>query len=113
MVNVRQIALSLAALLPLAAAAPTQERQAKRAVPGKYIVTLKNNVNATSHLSWAREVHSRSLGKRDTTGVGKSFQIEDFSAYAGEFDEATLEQIKNNPDVRQPGPLRALRATSR
>lgn len=110
MFNVRHIALSLAALLPLATAAPTP---AKRAVPGKYIVTLKSNINATSHLSWVRDVHGRSLGKRDTAGVGKSYQIEDFSAYAGEFDEATLEEIRNNPDVRCPCLARALRATGR
>ena len=44
MVNFRQLAVSLTALLPLAAAAPVpEEQQTKRdVIPGKYIVSLKN-----------------------------------------------------------------------
>ncbi|KAK8058489.1 hypothetical protein PG994_008937 [Apiospora phragmitis] len=102
MVNFRQLAVSLTALLPLAAAAPVPEEQVKRdVIPGKYIVSLKNGANAESHLSWVNSVHKRSLSKRDTHGIEKTYKIEDFEAYAGEFDEATLEEIRNNPDVAE------------
>ncbi|KAK8035230.1 Alkaline proteinase [Apiospora rasikravindrae] len=102
MVNFRQLAVSLTALLPLAAAAPVPEEQVKRdVIPGKYIVSLKNGANAESHLSWVNSVHKRSLSKRNTVGIEKTYKIEDFEAYAGEFDEATLEEIRNNPDVAE------------
>lgn len=101
MVNFRQLAVSLTALLPLAAAAPVpEEQQMKRdVIPGKYIVSLKNGANAESHLSWVSSVHKRSLSKRNTAGIEKTYKVKDFEAYAGEFDEATLEEIRNNPDV--------------
>lgn len=103
MVNFRQLAVSLAALLPLATAAPVpEEQQIKRdVIPGKYIVSLKTGANAESHMSWVNSVHKRSLSKRATGGVEKTYKINDFEAYAGEFDEATLAEIRNNPDVSQ------------
>ncbi|KAK8065868.1 hypothetical protein PG997_012615 [Apiospora hydei] len=102
MVNFRQLAVSLTALLPLAAAAPVPEEQVKRdVIPGKYIVSLKNGANAESHLSWVNSVHKRSLSKRSTVGIEKTYKVNDFEAYAGEFDEATLEVIRNNPDVAE------------
>ncbi|KAK8135968.1 alkaline serine protease Alp1 [Apiospora sp. TS-2023a] len=88
---------------PLAAAAPVpEEQQVKRdVIPGKYIVSLKNGVNTESHMSWVNSVHKRSLSKRETVGIEKTYKIKDFEAYAGEFDAATLEQIRNNPDVAE------------
>ncbi|KAK8856957.1 peptidase S8/S53 domain-containing protein [Apiospora arundinis] len=99
MVNFRQLAVSLTALLPLAAAAPVEQQMKRDVIPGKYIVSLKNGANAESHISWVNTVHKRSLSKRDTAGVEKTYKIKDFEAYSGEFDEATLEEIKKNPDV--------------
>lgn len=103
MASIRNVALFLGALLPLAVAAPAPAKQPKRdVVPNKYIVTLKSNVSAEavdSHLSWVQDTHKRSLAKRDTAGVEKNFSIADWRAYAGEFDEATLEAIRANPDV--------------
>ncbi len=104
MASLRRLALFFGALLPAAFAAPTPAAQQKReVVPNKYIITLKEGVTSEdfkSHVNWARDVHARSLGKRDTTGVSHEYQIASFNAYAGEFDEATLEQIKSSPDVR-------------
>ncbi|KAK6833177.1 hypothetical protein PG987_007871 [Apiospora arundinis] len=99
MVNFRQLAVSLTALLPLAAAAPVEQQMKRDVIPGKYIVSLKNGANAESHMSWVNIVHKRSLSKRNTAGVEKTYKIKDFEAYSGEFDEATLEEIKKNPDV--------------
>ena len=100
MINVRRLALFLGALLPAALAAPTTKKS--DIIPGKYIVTLKPGVDAAaavSHLTWVNDVHKRSLGKRDTAGVEKEYGIKDWHAYAGEFDDATIAEIKANPDV--------------
>lgn len=102
----KNVALLLAAALPLGTAAPAPApvtvRQAET-IPGKFIVTLNPGAAVTdtfeSHLAWVSDVHARSLSRRDTTGVEKTFNFSDFSAYSGAFDEATIEQIKANPDV--------------
>ncbi|KAK9416367.1 putative Peptidase S8/S53 domain-containing protein [Seiridium unicorne] len=102
MVNFRRIATTLTALLPLASAAPTQTQQKREVVPGKYIVTLKDSASTSdveSHLGWVQSVHARSLKKRQTAGVEKTYNINTWNAYAGEFDDATIEEIKANADV--------------
>jgi oryzin len=104
MVNIRRIAFSLTALLPLTSAAPTTQ-QKRDVIPGKYIITLKEGVDSSSHLSWVKTVHRRSLTKRDTAGIEKTYSINTWNAYAGEFDDATLEQIKANDDVSTSGLL--------
>ncbi|KAI2630184.1 alkaline proteinase [Hypomontagnella submonticulosa] len=105
MANLRRLALFLGALLPAAFAAPTPAQQKREVIPNKYIVTLKEGISTEdfkSHVNWARDVHARSLTKRDTVGVEKEYSISSsFNAYAGEFDAATLEQLKNNPDVAE------------
>ncbi|TQV98638.1 hypothetical protein V2A60_007645 [Cordyceps javanica] len=73
---------------------------------GKYIVTLKNGVTASSvesHLQWVSEVHARSVGRRDLNlnGVEKTYGIGSFNGYAGDFDAATIEEIRNNPEVAE------------
>ena len=99
MSRLRNLALFLGALL-LPAAVPATT------VSGKYIVTLKNTADATSHMSWVSAVHRRSLGARSggSSGVGKTFSIDKFNAYSGEFDAAMLAEIRNNPDVSMPHP---------
>lgn len=99
MASLRNLALFLGAFLPAALAAPTKRDDA--VVPGKYIVTLKADagVEVESHLNWVADVHRRSLSKRDTAGVENTFNISTWNAYSGEFDKATLEEIKASPDV--------------
>ncbi|KAI0828114.1 alkaline proteinase [Hypoxylon sp. FL0890] len=104
MASLRRLALFFATLLPAAFAAPTPAQQKREIIPNKYIVTLKEGISSEdfkTHINWARDVHARSLSKRDTTGVSHEYQIHTFNAYAGEFDEETLEQIKNSPDVAE------------
>lgn len=69
-------------------------------IPGKYIITLKSGVQIEQHLSWATRIQTQS-SKRSAvdTGVSHQYSIQDFSAYAGAFDEATIEQIRNSEDV--------------
>lgn len=97
----RNALVLLGAYLPAILAAPVEVPavQAREAVPNKYIVTLKSDVDVDSHLTWVAEAHKRSLNKRDTVGIEHTYGFGDFHAYAGEFDEATLEEIKNNPEV--------------
>ncbi|KAK2028960.1 subtilase, partial [Colletotrichum zoysiae] len=103
MANLRRLALAIGALLPAVLAAPAalDRRDEPAAAPGKYIITLKEDAaaNVESHLSWVADVHKRSLGKRDTAGVESTFNISSWNAYAGEFDEATIEAIKASPEV--------------
>jgi oryzin len=99
MVGVKQLALLLGALLPVYGA-PTTKRGAA-VVEGKYIVTLKKDLVAPqvdSHMSWVSDVHSRSLARRQTSGVDKIWTTS-FKGYSGEFDEATLEEIKASDEV--------------
>lgn len=103
MASLRNLAVLLLGALQLQPAPVLAAPFEKQVVPGKYIVQLKKGINAPdvdTHLSWVRDVHSRrSLNSRDIVGVQKTFRINDFNAYAGEFDEETLEQIRGNPDV--------------
>ncbi|KAM0350544.1 hypothetical protein ACHAPU_003027 [Fusarium lateritium] len=104
MTSIRRLALFLGALLPAVLAAPTTKEAVNKlaAVPDKYIVTLKtatSNANVEAHLSWVDGVHRRSLGKRDTSGVEKKFNIKNWSAYSGEFDKDTIAEIKKSPEV--------------
>src|SRR5690242_19966004 len=102
MINVRNLAVFLGALLPAVIAAPAPITKRDDIIPGKFIVTLKPGVDAATaeaHLNWATDVHKRSFAKRDTAGIEKTFAIKDWQAYAGEFDEATIAEIKASPDV--------------
>ncbi|KAL0940484.1 alkaline proteinase [Colletotrichum truncatum] len=101
MANLRRLVLAVGALLPVVLGAPAVKRDEPKAVPGKYIVTLKEDAaaNLESHLNWVSDVHRRSLTKRDTAGVEEKFNISNWNAYSGEFDEATIEEIKASPEV--------------
>nr|8U45_A Chain A, Alkaline protease 1 [Aspergillus fumigatus Af293] len=89
--------------------APVQEtRRAAQKIPGKYIVTFKPGTDTAtieSHTLWATDLHKRNLERRDTTsgeppvGIEKSYKIKDFAAYAGSFDDATIEEIRKSADV--------------
>ncbi|UPL02654.1 hypothetical protein LCI18_013588 [Fusarium solani-melongenae] len=105
MASFRRLALFLGALLPAALAAPVDgpvRRQEAAAIPNKYIITLKpeaSDSKISAHLDWVGDVHRRSLSKRDTVGVEETYNISNWNAYAGEFDDATIEEIKNSPEV--------------
>ncbi|KAM0329244.1 hypothetical protein ACHAQA_004546 [Verticillium albo-atrum] len=108
--NFQRLSVLVAALLPVGLAAPVQneEREADgfgvvgSTVKGSYIITLKSDLEARdveSHLDWLNEVQARALNKREFPGVKKHYDIGSYHAYAGKFDEETLEAIKNSPEV--------------
>lgn len=52
-----------------------------------------------SHLLWVDELHDQSLTRRDEAGIYKVWK-NNFKGYSGEFDEETLEEVRQNEDVR-------------
>ncbi|KAI8287840.1 hypothetical protein K4K60_011936 [Colletotrichum sp. SAR11_57] len=72
-------------------------------VKDRYIVTFSTNISEAgikSHLGWVDTMHTRSLNRRDTTGFEDRLDFgDDFHAYIGHYDEATVEELRNNPDV--------------
>ncbi|POS74329.1 alkaline proteinase [Diaporthe helianthi] len=99
MYGLEKLALVAGALLSFVNAAPVTSQPQARAIPSKYIVTLKETADFESHLVWAKGMHARSLGRRDLSGVEKTFKISDFNAYSGSFDDATIAEIKNSDAV--------------
>jgi len=104
-------ALALAAVLPLSNAAPVPAPQDDTAVQtlsvsGKYIVTLKDTADPDAHVAWVSGVHARSLARRQEgeesiVGVEKEYQIDGWKAYVGQFDEATIAEIRASEDVEE------------
>lgn len=113
MVNFKRLAIATAALfVSYSASAPiAQDGEARiasehgKVIEGSYIVTLKSGLSTTdlkSHVEWVGDVHKRSIAKRDTKGVERTYAGQyDFRAYAGSFDKDTLAEIRKNPDVSQ------------
>ncbi|KAF7118171.1 hypothetical protein CNMCM5793_007572 [Aspergillus hiratsukae] len=109
MLSIKRTLLLLGAVLPAVFGAPVQEtRRASQKIPGKYIVTFKPGTDAAaieSHTLWATDLHKRNLERRDAThsdtpaGIEKNYKIKDFAAYAGSFDDATIEEIRKSADV--------------
>ncbi|UNI25020.1 Oryzin [Purpureocillium takamizusanense] len=93
---------NLAALL--LAAAPFANASPVPSGSGKYIITLKSGIAARdidSHLEWVGDVHARSIARRglDLAGIGKKYEIGSYNGYSGQFDAATIEEIRNKDEV--------------
>lgn len=107
MVNIKNIALAVTLFLGCglaspAPAAPLAEPGA--IIPGSYIITLKPEIDAVKariHLKWVKDVHKRSLTKREELGVEKTYDSKSgFQGYAGTFDSATIKEIKKSREVK-------------
>lgn len=97
-------ALLLSAILPALAVPTTNTANLKHGsvVPGNFIVKVKPELcdeDFESQVQWVSNVHKRSLSRRGTSGVRKTFKFNGFRAYSGEFDDSTLEMIKANETV--------------
>lgn len=109
MQSIKRTLLLLGAILPAVLGAPVQEtRRAAEKLPGKYIVTFKPGIDEAKiqeHTTWATNIHQRSLERRGATGgdlpvgIERNYKINKFAAYAGSFDDATIEEIRKNEDV--------------
>lgn len=102
MLGLNQLALALCTF-SLAWTHPVQHK--REAIPGKYIVTLKPEADAESHITWVNGIQARSVRRQDAdTGVTKSYSFKSFTGYAGAFDDATIEQIRNSAEVGHAPP---------
>ncbi|KAH7235895.1 peptidase S8/S53 domain-containing protein [Fusarium tricinctum] len=116
MVYFKTFAVTAITLLSCTLAAPTSSSGVDSAIPGSYIITLKQDIIPTvvkAHMEWVGKVHQRSLEKRDgDNGVEKTYETEaGFRGYSGTFDPATIKQIKNSPEVASVEPDRRVELT--
>jgi oryzin len=103
----RILGLAVTAAPFIANAAPLASRAADDLLPGKYIIQLKPDIDIASiaaHHNRVRSIHARNLARRDgnaavSGGMEREFQIGDFKAYAGSFDDITIEELKALPEV--------------
>lgn len=110
MVGFKQITLLFLGILPIYAS-PLVDKRSGEAIPDKYIITLKPGVSSSqvdSHLSWVADVHTRSLSRRESSGVDKVYSINEFNAYSGSFDVATISKIEESEQVSYPSASLAL-----
>ncbi|KAG6354561.1 hypothetical protein INS49_004579 [Diaporthe citri] len=97
MLGLNHLALALSTF-SLAWTHPVQHKRA--AIPGKYIVTLKPEADVGSHITWVNGIQARSVRRQDAdSGVTNSYAFKSFSGYAGAFDDATIEEIRNSAEV--------------
>ncbi|OHE96004.1 subtilase [Colletotrichum orchidophilum] len=105
MVGFKHFALLAAATCSFAAPTPKESpavTTVQTRAENAYIITLKSSVGSeglTSHLSWVNDVHARSLDKRQFTGAERTYSFNSFQGYSGKFDDATIEAIRQSPEV--------------
>ncbi|EEP80328.1 hypothetical protein UREG_05170 [Uncinocarpus reesii 1704] len=97
----KTFAVLAAASLANAAEIFSAERDA---IPNQYIVVMKDEVSSQSfgsHRAWVADMHHSNLEKRALVGHGikKTFEFENMKGYSGVFDEETIKEISENPDV--------------
>lgn len=103
----RLAALAAVAAPFLATAAPFK---ASEVVKGKYIIQLKPGVDVATvaaHHHQVRDIHRRNvLSRRDLSGdapeaggIENEYGFGDFVGYSGGFDEATIEELRQMPEV--------------
>lgn len=102
--------MAAAALMAPVLAAPIADSSlSKRTgdiIQGGYIITLKSDSHdIDSHVSWVNSVHKRNvakrgLSKRQYSGIERQWaSANHYNGYAGLFDDATIEEIRKNPEV--------------
>ena len=106
---IKHTLLLLGALLPAILGAPIHDTfRAPETIPGKYIVTFKQGIDAAridDHSAWATDVHRHNKQRLGTTdgeqymGIQENYKINRFAAYYGSFDDVTIEAIRNHDDV--------------
>lgn len=88
--------------VPGAAVPYPHKLESRAAVPGKWIVTLKTGLDKRDideHISWVDTAYKRSLSRRQTAGIERTFGIGSFHAYTGEFDDEVVAEIEAKNEV--------------
>ncbi|KAF4548993.1 Alkaline proteinase-like protein 2 [Elsinoe fawcettii] len=98
--QVGAIAISLYAM---AGAIPVRRDDDDSKVADRYVVKLKSDVSIASHIASIQDIQTTNLAKRDDgaafAGVIHEYELGSFKGYAGQFDPATVAEIKARPDV--------------
>ncbi|KAJ6442771.1 alkaline proteinase precursor [Purpureocillium lavendulum] len=109
MVNFKSLAVAAffsqalaAPMIPDSSVVEVEDFELLQSIEGKYIVTLKPGSEVQdldAHISWVNGVQKRGVGEQ-YKGVEKTYTGQyDFNAYTGHFDEATVAEIRNSPNV--------------
>lgn len=102
------LALAVAAVPYLAQAAPIANAAERfPTIPGKWIVTLKPNVDVASiasHHVKVREIHARNIARRSVSaeeigGVEHQYGFGTFNGYSGSFDDSTVAELNALDEV--------------
>lgn len=111
MVTWKNLAVAAAAAIGYAQAAPgsSQSRSSNNnnnIVKDNYIIRLRDDVSDfEAHTSWVTGVHKRNMAKRGLNDVFKGIRREfnyknvKVRGYSGEFDDATLEELRKSDAV--------------
>jgi hypothetical protein len=105
----RLTAVAVAALPFVAQTAPITSSKFA-AIPGKYIVQLRPDVDVASiaaHHAQVRSIHARNvntltrrdLAEAESIGLEHEYGFGEFHGYSGGFDAATVEELKALPEV--------------
>ncbi|KAI2478222.1 Alkaline serine protease Alp1 [Pyrenophora tritici-repentis] len=90
------------------AAPVAAEQRTNEVIPGKYIVQLRSDADVAAvaaHHNKVRDIYARNLARRGDDGsaggapVEREYGFGEFKAYAGSFDEATVEELRGLPEV--------------
>ncbi|KAF2218180.1 peptidase S8/S53 domain-containing protein, partial [Elsinoe ampelina] len=84
--------------------APVAQKDEVPDVSGRYIIRLKSGINQVKHMEYVRDLHTRSLEKRQNggrrwRGIEKELGIGSFKGYYGHFDPDVLKEIEASDDV--------------
>ncbi|PNS21001.1 Subtilisin-like protease [Sphaceloma murrayae] len=93
----------IALFAAVATAAPIAQDADVPDVTGRYIVRLKPGRSQAKHLEYVRDLHARSIEKRQDArrfrGIEKEFGFGKFQGYSGHFDDDVVKEIEANDDV--------------
>jgi len=66
--------------------------EAKKAIPGRYIITLKEDVSLAAHISSTQASITSTLSNI-------THELDIINGYAGEFSEDDLNDLRANPEI--------------
>jgi hypothetical protein len=100
----RFLALAAAAVPFIAQAAPVPVAAVDATIPGKWIVQLKPEADVASVSSKVQDIHARNIARRSVSeeeqgGIEQEYALGAFKGYSGSFDAATVEEMRNLPEV--------------
>lgn len=101
-----KLAALAAVAVPFVFAAPAphpghlkiRNMEATDVVPDSYIVVYHNDINATAIAAHVNSVSSL-LSKRDTAGIGATYDLNELKGYQVEADSSTIAEIAASPEV--------------